>query len=105
MMMGQSGTPKALRESFRVINLGSPPDSKEDGPHLGFADGSSYHRDDDGAERNPKGMYTYRVRDGRLLAPTTRCIVGSNPRSRAHVGDLLTFVLHADGQIGLEKNE
>jgi len=93
-----------MRVSFRVISFGSPPDSKEDGPHLGFAEGSSYHRDDDGAERNPKGMYTYRVRDGRLLAPATRCIVGSNPRSRAHVGDLLTFIVHADGQIGLEKN-
>lgn len=93
-----------MRVSFRVINFGSPPDSKEDGPNLGFAAGSSYHRDDDGAERDPKGMYTYRARDGRIMAPTSRCIVGANPQSRAHVGDLLTFVLHADGQIGLEKN-
>lgn len=92
-----------MRVSFRVISFGSPPDSKEDGPYLGFAEGNLYHPDD-GAERNPKGMFTFRARDGRLLAPSTRCIVGSNPRSRAHVGDLLTFVLHADGQIGLEKN-
>jgi len=94
----------SLRASFRIVSLGSPPDSKDSGPLLGFAEGGADRMDDCSAERNPQGMFTYRVRDGRLLAPSTRTISGANPRSRAHVGDVLTFIIHADGQIGFEKN-
>jgi len=94
----------SIRVSFKIVSLGSPPDSKDCGPLLGFAQGGADRMDDCSAERNPQGMFTYRVRDGRLLAPSTRTIAGANPRSRAHVGDVLTFTLHPDGQIGFEKN-
>lgn len=94
----------SIRVSFRIVSLGSPPDSRDSGPLVGFAEGGADRMDDGSAERNPQGMFTYRVRDGRLLAPSTRTIEGANPRSRAHVGDVLTFILHADGQIGFEKS-
>jgi hypothetical protein len=95
---------RSTQISFKLHQLGVQPTAEEAGPNFGFAEVGSDRSDDESMERISEGMYTFRARDGMLLAPAAAYIVGPNPRKRAREGDVLTFILHIDGQMSMEVN-
>jgi len=95
---------RSTQISFKLHQLGVQPTAEEAGPNFGFAEVGSDRSDDESMERISDGMYTFRARDGMLLAPAPAYIVGPNPRKRAKEGDVLTFILHIDGTMAMEVN-